>query len=87
MTKGIAKACYKRSVSSQVIEEMVDKIEAKLMNRKSLMVKSCDVGKLVMSNLKKLDSLAYLRFSSVYLDFENFKDFKTFLLETIDVNS
>lgn len=87
LTKGVAKACYKRGISAAAVEDLVDRIEVKLMNRKGLMVKSCDVGKLVMSSLKKLDSLAYLRFASVYLDFDNFDDFKKFLLKTLDVNN
>ena len=87
LTKGVAKACYKRGISSIAVEDLIDRIEVKLMNRKGLMVKSCDVGKLVMSSLKKLDSLAYLRFASVYLDFDNFYDFKKILLKTLDVNN
>ncbi len=87
LTKGVAKACYKRGISAVAVEDLIDRIEVKLMNRKGLMVKSCDVGKLVMSSLKKLDSLAYLRFASVYLDFDNFDDFKKFLLKTLDVNN
>ena len=87
LTKGVAKACYKRGISGVAVEDLIDRIEVKLMNRKGLMVKSCDVGKLVMSSLKKLDSLAYLRFASVYLDFDSFDDFKKFLLKTLDVNN
>ncbi len=87
LTKGVLKACYKRGVSDQAIEELIDRIETKLMNRKGLMVKSCDVGRMAMNSLKKMDSLAYLRFASVYLDFETFNDFKKFLLETSDINN
>lgn len=87
LTKGIVKACYKRGISALVVEEMVDRIETRMLGRKSLMVKSCDVGKMVMNNLKRIDSLAYLRFASVYLDFDSFEDFKTFLLKTLDINN
>lgn len=87
LTKGVVKACYKRGISNQVVEDLIDRVEVRLMNRKSLMVKSCDVGKMVMNSLKKLDSLAYLRFSSVYLDFDSFDDFKKFLLDTLDINN
>lgn len=81
LTKGVIKACYKRGISNLAVEEMIDRIETKLMNKEGLMVKSCDVGKMVMTNLRKLDKLAYLRFASVYLDFDSFGDFKNFLLK------
>ena len=79
LMKGVVKACYKRNVSLEKIEEMVDRIEGKLLSRKSTEVKSCDIGKMVMEKLKKTDDLAYLRFSSVYLDFSGFQAFKKFV--------
>lgn len=81
LMKGMVKACYKRSVKLETIEELVDRIEGKLMSRKSTEVKSCDVGKMVMEKLKKIDDLAYLRFASVYLDFGGFDNFKKFVNE------
>lgn len=79
LSKGVAKACYKRDVSEKVIESVVDDIETKILNRKTTEIKSCDVGKMVLSRLKKIDDLAYVRFASVYMDFGEIKDFKKFI--------
>lgn len=76
LEKGILKACTKRGVDEALIEQVVDEIEMKLLNRRSTTVKSTDIGKLVLSRLKKIDGVAYLRFASVYLDFDNLNDFK-----------
>ena len=76
LEKGILKACTKRGVSEEVVEKVVDEIEMKLLNRRSTTVKSTDIGKLVLARLKKIDGVAYLRFASVYLDFDNLNDFK-----------
>lgn len=73
--KGIKKACWKRPVADEQMMELVDDIELKLLNRKTIKIPSCDIGKMIMSRLKKLDDIAYLRFASVYLDFENAADF------------
>ncbi len=85
LLKGVVKACYKRNVRTDKIEEVVDRIEAKLLSRKSTEVRSCDIGKMVMEKLKKIDKFAYLRFASVYLDFSGLIDFKKFVNE-IDIN-
>lgn len=79
LLKGVIKACYKRRVSREHIEEIVDKIEGKLLSMKSVEIKSKMIGKMVMMSLKKTDDLAYLRFASVYLDFNNMIDFKKFV--------
>jgi len=81
LMKGVVKACYKRNVKTEIIEDLVDKIELKLMNKKTTEIKSCDIGRLVMESLKKIDNLAYLRFASVYLDFSGLADFKKFVNE------
>ena len=60
---------------------MVDEIEMKLLNRKSTTVKSTDIGKLVLTRLRKIDGVAYLRFASVYLDVDNLRDFKAVMEE------
>ncbi len=83
LMKGVIKACYKRSVRIERLEEVVDKIEGKLLNSKSTEVKSCDIGKMVLASLKKIDNLAYLRFASVYMDFSGLTDFKKFVNEIV----
>ncbi|KKS65682.1 MAG: Transcriptional repressor NrdR [candidate division WWE3 bacterium GW2011_GWB1_42_6] len=79
LLKGIKKACYKRKVEEDEIENLVDEIETKLLNRKTVEIKSSDIGKMVLSRLLKLDDLAYMRFASVYLDFADAKEFKEFV--------
>lgn len=75
LLKGIRKACWKRKVTEEEMIEVVDDIELKLLNRQTTIVPSCDIGKMVMNRLKKLDSVAYLRFASVYLEFDSAEDF------------
>jgi len=77
---GLMKACEKRSVSVDKIDKTIDEIEEKL-RKKGKEVKSEMIGKLVMSKLKKLDKVAYIRFASVYLNFQDVKDFKEELKE------
>lgn len=73
--KGIKKACWKRPVAEEQIEDLVDNVEMKLLNRRSTRIPSHDIGKMILSRLMKLDDVAYLRFASVYLDFETAVDF------------
>jgi transcriptional repressor NrdR len=79
LVKGIRKSCYKRHVSEDVIQSLVDDLEHRMLGRKIIQVKSSDVGKMVLSRLKKIDSLAYYRFASVYMEFESANDFKLFI--------
>ena len=77
--RGIKKACWKRPVVQEQIEDLADEIEMKLLNRKTSEVPSRDIGQMVMTRLKKMDDVAYLRFASVYLDFKDLEEFKEFL--------
>jgi len=72
---GIIKACEKRPVSIKKIDESVEDIEERL-RRKGKEVKSKMIGKMVMNKLKKLDKIAYIRYASVYLNFQDLTDFK-----------
>ncbi len=76
LRKGIVKATWKRPVSMEEIEKMVDEIEAILRKKKSTEVRSWEIGNLVINRLKKLDPLAYLLFASVYRDFRDLSDFE-----------
>lgn len=75
LKRGILKAVNKRPVNLDQVCRMVEDIEMKLLNRKTTMIRSSDVGKLVLSRLKKMDPVAYMRFASVYKDFESIEDF------------
>ena len=72
---GITKACEKRPISSSDIENIITEIEERL-RKKGKETKSDMVGRLIMGKLKKLDKVAYIRFASVYRDFQDVKDFK-----------
>lgn len=76
LKKGIMKAIKKRDLSETQIEELIDDIELKLLNRKTNTVKSTDIGQMVLTRLKKLDTIAYLLFASVYRDFNSIEDFE-----------
>jgi transcriptional repressor NrdR len=73
---GIRKACEKRPVQAEQIERLVDEIEMRLLNRKSTEISSSDIGRLVLTRLKKLDKVAYLRFASVFLEFGSVEEFR-----------
>lgn len=76
LKKGILKATWKRPVSVQQIEEMLDEVEMMLRQKARREVKSWEIGNLVINRLKKIDSLAYLLFASVYRDFKDLDDVK-----------
>jgi transcriptional repressor NrdR len=77
---GLMRACMKRPISVEKIEKIIEDVEEKL-RLKGKEVKSNNIGKMVMSRLKKLDKVAYIRFASVYMDFKDIKDFKEVISE------
>ena len=76
LKSGITLACEKRNISEEDIGKIVEDIEMRLLNRKSVEVSSSDIGRMVLTRLKKLDPLAYLRFASVFLEFSSVHEFK-----------
>ena len=72
---GIQAACQKRSVSQSQIENLVSKIQRKIIAKGSSEIHSDIVGRYVMSELKKLDEVAYVRFASVYMTFKEANEF------------
>lgn len=72
---GLRKACEKRPVSSEQIDETVRSIEDEINRNYDREVPSSAIGEMVMDRLKKLDSVAYVRFASVYRDFKDPEDF------------
>lgn len=81
LKKGIMKAVKKRDLTEQQIDELIDDIEVKLLNRKTTIVKSTEIGQMVLTRLKKLDTIAYLLFASVYRDFNTIEDFEKAISE------
>ena len=76
LTSGIIKACTKRPVPYSQIESMVADIEANLHNLGSSEVLSDKLGHMVMEHLRGLDRVAYVRFASVYRDFQDIESFE-----------
>lgn len=72
---GLKKACQKRPISEQVIEELVNSIVADVSNKYDREVPSMAVGERVMEALRGLDKVAYVRYASVYRRFEEVTDF------------
>ena len=75
---GIRRACYKRPIPSEKLEEMMDSIEGDIFKTEEKEISSTKIGEIVMNHLKDLDSVAYVRFASVYREF---KDVSTFMDE------
>lgn len=75
---GILRACHKRPVSAKQIQQIVDDIEVEIFSREDKEIPSSIIGELVMDKLKDVDSVAYVRFASVYREF---KDINTFMDE------
>ena len=73
---GIIKACEKRPISAQVVEKILDQVEADLRKKNANEVSSKKIGELVIRRLKKLDEIAYIRFASVYRQFADLSDFE-----------
>lgn len=78
LTSGILRACEKRPVSIEQIENVVGKIETKLQSSLDREITTTLIGELVMEELKDIDQVAYVRFASVY---RSFKDINTFMEE------
>jgi len=75
---GLIKACEKRPVPLQDLEQVVEEIERELKNKLEKEVSSALIGELLMDKLKDVDEVAYVRFASVYREF---KDINTFMKE------
>ncbi|MCQ2441024.1 MAG: transcriptional regulator NrdR [Clostridia bacterium] len=78
LLNGMLRACEKRQVSLETIENAIDDIEAIIQNSLDREVSSEKIGELVMEKLKNIDEVAYVRFASVY---RQFKDINTFMSE------
>ena len=75
---GVLRACHKRPISADQIKAMIDEVEAAIFKKEEREISSREIGELVMEKLKDLDSVAYVRFASVYREF---KDVNTFMDE------
>ncbi len=71
---GIKKAVKKRPVTDEQIENLIDDIENKLLNRKTTIISAKNIGNMVLTRLKKIDKLGYILFATVYKDFKDIED-------------
>lgn len=81
LEKGIEKAFEKRPVSKEKIKKMINEIEEQLRRKKKKEINSSLIGELIMKKIKKIDNVAYIRFASVYRDFQDVQDFKEVIKE------
>ncbi len=75
LLRGMMAACQKRPVTMAQLEEATGDIQAKLLEQPDREILSRSLGDLVMDSLKLLDSVAYVRFASIYRDFKDLPDF------------
>ena len=72
---GLLRACEKRPISAVQLEALVDTIEKRVQESSDREVPTSELGKFIMPPLKALDKVAYVRFASVYLEFEDVSEF------------
>ena len=81
---GLKKACEKREISMNVIEDFIDELELDLKESGEKEIPSDVIGERIMEMLSSLDKVAYVRFASVYRDFKDVNDFVTELKTLLD---
>ena len=75
---GVLRACHKRPISANQINQLIDEVETEIFNKEEKEISSQVIRELVMNKLKDLEAVAYVRFASVYREF---KDINTFMDE------
>ena len=81
LMRGLLIACAKRPITPEKIDGLITSIEAELRSSQRNEIKSRDLGDLVLARLATLDDVAYIRFASVYKDFQNVEEFSEALKE------
>ncbi|MBA3335924.1 MAG: transcriptional repressor NrdR, partial [Acidobacteria bacterium] len=80
---GLLRACEKRPISAPQLESIVDLVEKYVQESLERERPTNDVGKIIMQRLKELDKVAYVRFASVYLEFEDVSEFMNELKDLV----
>lgn len=80
---GLLRACEKRPISASQLESIVDLVEKNVQEAPDREISTSEVGKIIMERLKTLDKVAYVRFASVYLEFEDVSEFMTELKDLV----
>lgn len=73
--RGILRAVEKRPISMDLVEDTADQIEREMLRKEKQEISTRCIGKAVLKRLRKIDKVAWLRFASVYLEFEDLEDF------------
>jgi transcriptional repressor NrdR len=81
---GLLHACEKRPVAAVKLEQIVDETEAYVVDSPERERTTNEVGELIMSRLKDIDTVAYIRFASVYRDFKDVREFKEELEDLLE---
>ncbi len=72
---GIVRSCHKRPISTEQIDNFVAEVERELRGLEETEIPSSKIGEIIMERLKKLDKIAYVRYASIYKEFDTPKDF------------
>jgi transcriptional repressor NrdR len=86
LLSGLLRACEKRPVPSAQLEKIVDAAESFLIDAPERERTTAEIGTLIMDHLKGLDTVAYIRFASVYRDFKDVNEFKEELESLLDTH-
>ncbi|MHB8668234.1 MAG: transcriptional regulator NrdR [Burkholderiales bacterium] len=78
---GFMRALHKRPVPTDNVDDAINRVEARILALGEREIKSRTLGELVMRELKKMDDVAYIRFASVYEDFQRVDDFREAILQ------
>lgn len=73
--RGVLRAVEKRPLSMDLVDDLINSVEREMLKREKEEVSSGAIGKAVLKRLKRIDKVAWLRFASVYLEFEDLDDF------------
>jgi len=84
LTAGLHRACQKRPVSARALTELVDEIELMVQDSPDREVEASVIGERIMQRLKSLDKVAYVRFASVYRQFEDAQEFMAELRDLLE---
>ena len=81
---GVLRACHKRPISATQINQLIDEVENDIFNREEKEISSTMIGEIVMEKIKRLDSVAYVRFASVYREFKDVDSFMSELKKMLE---
>lgn len=84
LLRGLMRACEKRPISMETLEKIVTNIEARVQGSLDREVTSEQIGEYAMDELKNVDKVAYVRFSSVYRDFKDITSFRDTIAKLLD---